>query len=192
MLLAFIVTLFVMLLTGSAYGAEELTEVQTVSPLADQILVWLSVTMTVITVLANTLPAHWPLTQLLARLSTDLRGIRKPDPVKTTKLPSVNLLVLLALLFPGCAGHPLEQVADRVPVALQCPQTDGDAVRAAIDAYLDDPKALRDSLVKQAKRDPVSVACLLLDARALLIAEGRRAEAIYREVQDGLVALGVE
>lgn len=102
MLLFVLVIAFLFALTGTACGAEEMTEVQTVSPLVDQLLVWLSVAMTVITLLANTLPPHWSFTQLLARLSTDLRGIRKPDPAKTTKLPSV-LLVLLALLLPSCA-----------------------------------------------------------------------------------------
>lgn len=103
MLPVFLLTLAVLLITGNAHGSDELTEVQTVSPLTDQILVWLSVAMSVVTVLANTLPAHWELTQVLARLSTDLRGIRKPDPMKTTKLPPLNLLTLLALLLPGCA-----------------------------------------------------------------------------------------
>lgn len=104
MLLFVLVFAFLCALTGTAFGAEELTEVQTASPLMDQLLVWLSVAMTIITLLANTLPPHWSFTQLCARLSTDLRGIRKPDPKKTTKLPPIpSLIVLVSLMFTGCA-----------------------------------------------------------------------------------------
>jgi hypothetical protein len=89
MLLAFLFTLFLMVLTSHAYGYDELTEVQTVSPLTDQILVWLGVATVAVGLLASTLPPHWRLTQVLARVATDLRGIRKPDPRKVTKLPPI-------------------------------------------------------------------------------------------------------
>lgn len=101
------------LLTGSAFAAEELTEVQTVSPLMDQILVWLGAAAVIAGTLATVLPKHWAFTQLLARFATDLRAVRKPDPAKTTKPPPAppdhqwppppTLLVLLALPLSGCA-----------------------------------------------------------------------------------------
>jgi hypothetical protein len=99
--------------------------------------------------------------------------------------------------FAGCGSnllgsHPLTEVADSVPVSVLCPATDGTATRAAIIAYRKDPEALEAALVEQAKTDPVSVACLLLDARAQLLAQGRRAEQIYEDVQEGLKALGVQ
>ncbi len=76
-------------LLGRALAAEELAPVQTVSPLTDQILVWLSCVMLVVTLLAGVLPPHWRITQVLARLATDMRGIRVPDPRKVTKLPPI-------------------------------------------------------------------------------------------------------
>lgn len=89
MLLFVLVFAFLCALTGTAFGAEELTEVQTVSPLTDQILVWLGVATVIAGTLAAVLPPHWRITQVLARFSTDLRAVRTPDPAKTTKLPDV-------------------------------------------------------------------------------------------------------
>ena len=74
---------------GRALAAEELTEVQTISPLTDQVLVWVRVATVVAGLFASVLPPHWRLTQALARLASDLRGIRKPDPRKTVKLPPI-------------------------------------------------------------------------------------------------------
>lgn len=99
-----------------------------------------------------------------------------------------------ALACLGCSSlsHPLSEVADQVPLSVVCPVTDGSAARDAIAAYQLDPEAIREGLVEQAKSDPVSVACLLLDARTLLLASGQRAAKIYEDVQDGLKALGVQ
>lgn len=81
---------FICALVGNAFGFDgELTEVQTVSPLTDQILVWLGVATVIAGTLAAVLPPHWRITQILARFSTDLRAVRTPDPAKTTKLPDV-------------------------------------------------------------------------------------------------------
>jgi hypothetical protein len=79
-------------LLGRALASEELVEVQTVSPLTDQVLVWVGVATVVAGLVANIAPPHWRLTQVFARLATDLRGIRKPDPRKTTKLPPIPQL----------------------------------------------------------------------------------------------------
>lgn len=79
-------------LLGRALAAEELVEVQTLSPLTDQVLVWVGLATVVAGLVANVLPPQWRLTQVFARLATDLRGIRKPDPRKTVKLPPIPRL----------------------------------------------------------------------------------------------------
>lgn len=66
---------------------------------------WLVIGWAVASFLANVLPPHLLVTQILARVATDLRGILQPNPDKTqrpSKPPSAVLLVLLPLLG-GCA-----------------------------------------------------------------------------------------
>lgn len=58
--------------------------------LSDKAINWLTVVMCTATLLANVLPPHLRITQVLARIAIDLRGILIPDPRKTTKLPPLD------------------------------------------------------------------------------------------------------
>lgn len=79
---------FLLAMLGRALAADEL--VPAVSPLTERILAWVTVVMVIATLLAGVLPPHWRLTQVLARVAADTRGILIPDPRKTTKLPPLD------------------------------------------------------------------------------------------------------
>ncbi len=91
-------------------------------PLVDQLFAWLGMLATATTTLGTILPKGWRFTQLLARFSTDLRGILTPDPAddpswtKPRGRDSSALIVFAVLLLPGC-GFFRDSVA---PAVAEC------------------------------------------------------------------------
>jgi hypothetical protein len=86
--------------------AQEVAETVTVGPgLAEQALALYGAAVAVLTALAAILPRRLKFTQLCARLATDLRGIRVPEPKPEKFKPQKYVRFLLVLAFlPGCAA----------------------------------------------------------------------------------------
>ena len=114
------------LVVGAAFavdGAAPAAQPAVVPPLLEQLFSYFGMAAVALSTLATILPRTWKLTQVFARLSTDIRGILTPDEAddpqwaKRTPKDTGSLIVFAALLaLPGCAFF-RDTVA---PVALEC------------------------------------------------------------------------
>lgn len=94
--------------TTPAYAADAAASA-TGHPLVDTVFTYLGMLVAGLTTLGSLLPRTWKLTQVCARLATDVRGILTPDTeddpswVKKIRKDSNVMLLLSVLLVPGCA-----------------------------------------------------------------------------------------
>lgn len=110
-LLALLSFAFIFFAVHLAFAADDAAPASVTGlPVVDQILGYLGAIGASLTVLANLLPRTWRFTQVLARFSSDLRGILTPDTsddpdwAKSIRKDSGSLIIFAVLLaLPGCA-----------------------------------------------------------------------------------------
>ncbi len=113
------------------------------------------------------------------------------------------ILTLCAYLTPtailaACAtlgGHPLADVAEAVPLKIECGPRNEGAVRTLISEWTTDPEGTWErykSVVTSSPEGAASVVCLLLDVEASLLEAGERGTEAYKAAQEALAALGVQ